>query len=323
MKKVVFLYNLNHGKFDYEAEFDSKESVSRIVSVLSKEFKVKKIEAVRDFSWIQKLVKYNPDLVFNVSEGYYGPARESVYAAIFEQLGLNYSGPDSTNMLICHNKFLSKKLLSEVVNVPQGYSVSCLDDVMDKEIIFPAIVKLNSEGSGIGIGDKSVVYNKDELIKRCQYLFDYYSKGVIVERFIAGQDYSMAYIEGLGALGPCKIEYRNDSNMYDFSMKTNRDSEVSIKPVKESQQLLKKMVDKTVEVLDLQGYAKFDFRKSTQDGKFYLIEVNAQVSMHPKGELIVAANNDGVSFEQVVLHIANLSLNRNRGINSIGFRGIV
>ena len=47
-------------------------------------------------------------LVFNICEGYNGPARESVYAAILEQLNFNYTGPDSTNLLICHTK---KKLI--------------------------------------------------------------------------------------------------------------------------------------------------------------------------------------------------------------------
>jgi len=59
-------------------------------------------------SFPRELNKVKPDLIFNICEGFNGPARESVYAAILEQYKYNYSGPDSTNLLVCHNKYLSK-----------------------------------------------------------------------------------------------------------------------------------------------------------------------------------------------------------------------
>ena len=71
-----------------------------------------------------------------------------MYAAILEQLNFNYSGPDSTNLLMCHNKFLVKNLVKDIVKVPFGYSVQKMEDIEKaKNIKYPAIVKLNSEGS--------------------------------------------------------------------------------------------------------------------------------------------------------------------------------
>ena len=53
--------------------------------IVGEQGQVKKIEADKEFKWIGELNQYQPNLVFNVCEGYNGPARESVYGAILEQ----------------------------------------------------------------------------------------------------------------------------------------------------------------------------------------------------------------------------------------------
>ena len=99
MKKVALLFNLNRHQFEYETEFDSELTIDSIYNTLSKEYEVIKIEADKEFKWIEKLNEVKPDLVFNICEGYNGPARESVYAAILEQFNYN----DIVNCVKCNN----------------------------------------------------------------------------------------------------------------------------------------------------------------------------------------------------------------------------
>ena len=297
MKKIAMLFNLNRHQFEYETEFDSEYTIDSIYNTLSKNYLVEKIESDKDFNWISKLKTYNPDLVFNICEGFHGPARESVYAAILEQLGLNYSGPDSTNMLVCHNKFLAKKLLKDDVLVPFGYVIKNKDEIkILSNIKFPVIVKLNSEGSSMGMTKDSIVYNSDSLNKEVTRFIDTYNRGVLVEQYIKGQDISMIYVEGLGALGPCIVNC--DSEFYDYEMKSDKDDTVDISTLDGNFDELKMIVENIAKKLDIKGYAKLDFRIS--DGKFYLIEVNAQVSFHPEGEIITCAKKDNYSFEQII-----------------------
>ena len=297
MKKIAMLFNLNRHQFEYDTEFDSEYTIDSIYNTLSKNYLVEKIEADKDFNWISKLKTYNPNLVFNICEGFHGPARESVYAAILEQLGLNYSGPDSTNMLVCHNKFLAKKLLKDDVLVPFGYVIKNKDEIKFlSNIKFPVIVKLNSEGSSMGMTKDSVVYNFDSLNKEVTRFIDTYNRGVLVEQYIKGQDISMIYVEGLGALGPCIVNC--DSEFYDYEMKSDKDDTVDISTLDGNFDELKMIVENIARKLDIKGYAKLDFRIS--DGKFYLIEVNAQVSFHPEGEFITCAKKDNYSFEQII-----------------------
>ena len=318
MKKIAMLFNLNRHQFEYETEFDSEYTIDSIYNTLSKNYLVEKIEADKDFNWISKLKTYNPNLVFNICEGFHGPARESVYAAILEQLGLNYSGPDSTNMLVCHNKFLAKKLLKDDVLVPFGYVIKNKDEIKFlSNIKFPVIVKLNSEGSSMGMTKDSVVYNFDSLNKEVTRFIDTYNRVVIVEQYIKGQDISMIYVEGLGALGPCIINC--DSEFYDYEMKSDKDDTVDISTLDGNFDELKMIVENIARKLDIKGYAKLDFRIS--DGKFYLIEVNAQVSFHPEGEFITCAKKDNYSFEQIINFIVKNALQHENKINSVGIVG--
>lgn len=316
MKKVAMLYNLNRHQFEYETEFDSELTIDSIYEVLSKKYDVMKIEADKDFCWIKKLNEFKPDLVFNICEGYYGPARESVYAAILEQFKYNYSGPDSTNLLMCHNKFLVKNLLKNDIDVPKGYAVSNESDLLKlKDISYPVIVKLNSEGSSMGMNENSIVYDYESLEKQVKYLLKEYDRNVLIEEFIDGQDISMIYVEGIGALGPCIVKC--DSTFYDYEMKTIKDDTVEIDELEGDFEQLKKIVEIIAKRLDIKGYAKIDFR--IKDNKYYLIEVNSQVSFHPTGEFITCAKRDNYSFEKIILFIVENALNQKNKHNSIGY----
>lgn len=314
MDKIAILFNLNRHQFDYETEFDSPITIDSIYNSLKDKYEVKLVEAVKDFSWINEIVEFDPKLVFNICEGFYGPARESVYAAILEQLNYNYSGPDSTNLLMCHNKILTKRLLEDKVLAPKGYCVRKLEELNRLEINFPSIVKLNSEGSSLGMSEKSVVHNFEELKEQVGEMIQRFKRGVLIEEFIEGQDISMIYVEGIGALGPCCVEC--DASFYDYDMKSIKDDTVDIKELKGNYQDLKNIVEYIAKKLDIKGYAKLDFR--VKNGKYYLIEVNSQVSFHPEGEFITCAKTDGYSFEQIINHIVEQALLNETKENSIG-----
>ena len=315
MRKIAILYNLNRREHEYESEFDSENTINSIYDALKDKYDVKRIEAIRDFSWIKRVENLKPDLVFNVCEGFNGPARESVYGAILEQLNQNYSGPDSTNLLICHNKFLVKNLVKDIADVPFGYAVKKLEDVKKiKNIAYPVIVKLNSEGSSMGLSEKSIVNNYKELEKQVQWLLDKYNRNILVEEYIEGIDISMAYIEGLGALGPCKVDC--DARFYDYEMKTIKDESVDITPIKDEYKDLKDIVIKIAKRLDIKGYAKLDFR--VKNNRYYLIEVNSQVSFHPLGEFITCCKKDGYDFNKIINYIVDKALESGSKVNSIG-----
>lgn len=315
MAKIVILYNLNRHNHEYETEFDSDYTINSLFKSLCKNYDVYKLEADYNFEWISKLKNIKPKLVFNICEGFNGPARESVYAAILEQLDINYSGPDSTNLLMCHNKWLVKNIVKDLVNTPSGYCISKAEE-LDKltDIKYPLIVKLNSEGSSMGMSSKSIVNNFDELSNQVNILLKKYNRNVLIEEFIEGKDISMIYVEGIGALGPCEVDC--DALFYDYDMKTIKDDTVKIKTLKGKFDELKKIVENIAERLDIKGYSKMDFRISNKG--IYLIEVNSQVSFHPEGEFITCAATDGYDFSSIVNFIVKNALKKENKENSKG-----
>ena len=86
--------------------------------------------------------------------------------------------------------------------------------------------------------------------------------------------------------------------------------------LKGNYQDLKDVVKYIAKKLDIKGYAKLDFR--VKNGKYYLIEVNSQVSFHPEGEFITCAKTDGYSFEQIINRIVKQALMNETKENSIG-----
>ena len=319
MRKIAMLFNLNRHQYEYETEFDSELTIESIYNVLCKKYEVKKIEADKDFKWINEVNQYKPDLIFNICEGYNGPARESVYGAILEQFKYNYSGPDSTNLLMCHNKFLVKNLLKDYIDCPKGYSVCDEREIeLLKNIQFPVIVKLNSEGSSMGMDEKSIVYSYNELKSQVLFLLKKYDRNVLVEEYIEGQDLSMIYVEGIGALGPCIVNC--DSEFYDYEMKTIKDDTVDIQTVNGEYNKLKNIVLTIAKILDIKGYAKIDFRR--KEDKYYLIEVNSQVSFHPTGEFVTCAKTDGYTFDDIINFIVEKALEMDNKKNSIGYKVI-
>jgi D-alanine-D-alanine ligase len=323
--KVALLHNLNRGEHEYEADFDLPVTIDALTAALNKQHEVVPVECTRDFiRWLVKLALEKPDIIFNVAEGFKGAARESVYAAIYEQLGLDYCGPGPTELLITHNKSLTKKLLTEK-GIPMAWS-KLLSSPKDLEslkglvIVFPLIVKLNSEGSSMGMDENCIVKDWDQMEKQVTAVWEKFHTNILVEQYIEGSDVSMTYIEGLGEMGPVQYIYP-DHTIYDFRLKTKDNHTVDITtPFTESPEIIRTLRDLTHQVastLDLNGYGRADFRV-TPDGSIYFLEMNAQVCFHPQGAFVLGAQKDGHSYEDVVLHIVRHAKEHPRKTSAIG-----
>ena len=114
--------------------------------------------------------------------------------------------------------------------------------------------------------------------------------------------------------------YVDCSEFYDYEMKTIKDDTVDIQTTNGEFDSLKNIVLTIAEKLDIKGYAKIDFRK--KDDKYYLIEVNSQVSFHPTGEFITCAKTDGYSIDDIINYIVEKALETNSKKNSIGYKVI-
>jgi len=325
--KVALLHNVNRGQDERETEFDLPITIEALTGALAKEHEVVPIECTRDFTrWITQLMLEKPDIAFNVAEGFNGPAREAAYPALCEQMGIPFTGPEAADLLICHNKAITKKLLAHA-NIPMAWgrhirSNEDLESVKNESIPFPLIVKLNSEGSSLGMDENCIAPSWDDLETQVRKMLEKYHSDVLVEQFIEGIDLSTSFVQGLGTYGPVQYTYPEGSSIYDYRLKSKDNHLVGVQNPsipEETKEAALKMTDRIVKELHLTGYGRADFRLDEKAQQLYFLEMNAQVCFHPDGAFILSVtNNSEHTYDDVVLNIVRYAAkNRVKIISSL------
>lgn len=324
-QRIALVHNLNHGDSEHEVEFDSPITIDALTESIGRSYECQPIEAGENIQWINELTTSNIDLVFNVAEGFQGAGREAFYPALYEQLGLKYTGPGPSELLITHNKALTKQLLK-----PHGItmawsrligSMADLEYLKAEVIPFPVIVKLNSEGSSKGMDEHCICTSVSALEHQVGKLLKNYDSNVIIEKYIPGRDMSMTYVQGLGVFGPAEYVYPDKKDIYDQKLKGDDNHKVEVHQKVslelEKKRELKALTEKIASILDIQGYCRVDYRLDDRNN-IYVLEVNGQVSFHPDGAFVKATYETGHNYDTIVHHIIRHALNTRRRVSKIG-----
>jgi D-alanine--D-alanine ligase len=320
MQRIAVVYNLKRSSDEHDYEFASESQIADVLSALIGTYEVRAIEASpRTMRWVLELEDFAPDLVFNLAEGYHSAAREAFYPALYEQLGLLYTGSDPTAMLVTHNKQLTKSIV-------RTYGISCVNSVLFNqpfvaesdcshrdgdgcrlEQLFPAVVKPNTEGSSMGIHKHSIVHTHAELFRALDYVTSTFRSLALIEEFIShGIDLSVSYVEGSsdsGVWDPIQYAYTG-AEMLDAETK-NRRYEPSIlnSDVPLTQNILASVRDAmqvAIKTLGARGYARADFRMSA-DGIPYFLEMNCMpVFVNQRSDFLNPLFAAGWTFDQII-----------------------
>ncbi len=318
--KIAFTHNLRLTASEEEAEFDSAETVDAIAAALrAAGHEVEKIEVSGPASHlVSRLEASDPDLIFNTAEGKRGKAREAFYPALFEELGFPYTGSDAYALTLTLDKWLTKLVLNtHGVDSPRGRLITPneLARVLDGGVglSFPVIVKPNYEGSSKGIGDETVARDPKTLATLLRAALERYPAGVIVEEFIAGNDVTIGYLSGVGdegVLGAVEYvvdpAYRSKYNIYDYRLKNIDPSKVQVRcpaDIPRDVAARLRVISKNVfRALGMRDVGRIDYRLG-EDGRIYLLEVNALPSMEKGAGLFAAAAHAGVAYDAAIAAI--------------------
>lgn len=316
--KIAFTHNLRLTDSEDEAEFDTVETVDAIANALrGGGHEVEKIEVTGPASHLAaRIESFGPDLIFNTAEGRRGRTREAFYPALFEELGFPYTGSDAYAMTVTLDKWLTKLVLSaHGVDSPRARLVVPDDLKRGREtgasgLAYPVIVKPNYEGSSKGIGDDAVIKDVRALAEVLPRALRRYPSGVLVEEFVAGTDVTVPFIEGVGDEGVLTpVDYlvdpaaRNRYNIYDYRLKSSDAGRVQVRcppdlprDVLARLRALSKLAIRALGVRDL---GRIDFRIG-EDGRIFLLEVNALPSLERGASTFAAAAREGLDFDAAV-----------------------
>ncbi|MET0388705.1 MAG: ATP-grasp domain-containing protein, partial [Polyangiales bacterium] len=317
--RIAFTHNLQLSTSEAEAEFDTPETVAGISDCLRKlGHQVEPIEVSGPASRVvARLEALAPDLVFNTAEGSVGRFREAFYPALFDRLGLPFTGSDAYVCALTLDKRLTKLVAAQHgVPTPRFCFVEDVTQLaLTEPLRFPLIVKPNFEGSSVGITVDSVVETKEELTARVLELVERFPAGVLIEEFIVGRDLTVPFLEKAspasgGVLEPAAYEYDAQYvagrryQLYDFELKNVGSDAVSVvvpAPISPDQRArCIELTQKVVRSLGIRDMGRVDFRVG-DDGEVYFLEVNALPSLEQGASIYVSSELAGLANQEAVL----------------------
>jgi D-alanine-D-alanine ligase len=316
--RIAFTHNVQLGGSEDEAEFDTPETVAAITAVLrGLGHDVEPIEVSGPPSRVvARLEALSPDLVFNTAEGSRGRFREAFFPALFDRLGMPFTGSDAYVCALTMDKQLTKLVLAQHgIPVARDRLVRSLKELRGLDLRFPLIVKPNYEGSSMGIRADSVVDDEVLLQARVTELLGQYSAGVLVEEYVTGLDIVVPFLEKAsaatyGVLEPAGYEFdqRHVGDrkypVYDLELKTSASHAVHVKvPAGLPPDTRARVLEtsrKVFEVLQIRDLGRIDFRVRP-DGTFCFLEINALPSLEQGAAIHRCAALVGLSSMEGVL----------------------
>lgn len=327
--KVAFTYNLrltDVRETEREAEYDSAETIRAIAQALEAAgHEVEKVEVSSPASnLLERLEAIDPDIIFNTAEGNRGRMREAFYPALFEELGMPFTGSDAYTNAITLDKWLTKLMLQRAgIETARGVLVTVrnFDAIVERGagLAFPVIVKPNHEGSSKGIYSgalgSSVIKEPKDLSAALRNALRAYPDGVLVEEYIDGIDVTVGFIEGVGhddgLLTPVELVYENSErayHIYDYKLKHLEPTKVQYRcPANLPRDVaarLRQISHEVVRTIGLFDMARMDFRVTTE-GRIYLLEVNALPQLAPTSSLFAATAQVGLTYQATINAILN------------------
>jgi len=325
--RIALTHNLRLSDAEDEAEFDSPETVAALAGALERlGHRVERVEVSGPASrTVARVEAYNPDLVFNTAEGRRGKFREAFYPALFDELGVPYTGSGPYALAVTLDKQLTKLVLAQHgVLTPRWRFVERIAALRELDLAFPLMVKPNFEGSSKGITQDSVVEDPAKLQAAVEAALHQYPAGVLVEEFIAGRDLTVPFLEAVpnaygGVLQP--VEYVIDEAIagprrhaiYDYHLKGKAELAVSVRcPAELPASVIEgaqKAARQVFTVLQCRDLGRIDFRV-TPAGEVYFLEINALPSLEPGAGIYAAAGLEGLHFDAVLAAVIQSAVHR-------------
>ncbi len=313
---------------DFFAEGDSAETIKAVIEALrSKGHNVIGMEAD---DLIQSSFKnFHPDLVFNIAEGLFGDFRESFIPMWCEKYNIPYTGSDPLTLAVCLNKARTKEILSYYLIPNPAFKIFYpLQEVYLQTFDFPAIVKPVSEGSSKGIFNDSVVDNLQMARKKIEESIRKYNQPVILEKFLKGDEYTIA-IWGNGddveVLPIVAINYSSLPEgarpIYSYEAKWIWDTRekpleifqcpATLNPVLKDR--IEEVVKEAYQVLQIRDWCRVDVRLD-DNGIPNILELNPLPGILPDPEdnscFPKAARTAGYSYPGMLNHVVEIAAKR-------------
>jgi D-alanine-D-alanine ligase len=274
---------------------------------------------------VEGLKKPKPDLVFNLVESFGDDIMggSMAVAGVLDLLELPYTGGGPGEIYLQEDKALAKKQLAfEHIPYPDFATFAPdADFETGGNLRMPLFVKPLRMEASIGIDEKSLVRNTQQLMERVLYIHKTFGDAALAEEFIEGREFYVGVLGNgeLTALPPLEMDFsgiKNGPHVMDSKAKFDEASEryrgtkvvfPELEP--ELRARLQKVSLEAYRALRVRDYGRIDLRL-TETGEVFVIEVNANCYLEQHSEFASAAAKHGIDYPALVDRIANFALER-------------
>ena len=257
---------------------------------------------------VANLKKDGFNRVFNILHGRGG--EDGTMQGLLEQIGLPYTGCGVMASALTMDKMRTKMLWKAFglpvadMEVVTRETFADLDPqaIVDK-LGLPLMVKPSLEGSSVGL---TKVKEVDELKSAVEYALRF-DNTILVEEWLDGDELTVPVLDS--QVLPA-IRIVPEGEFYDYNAKYISDNTQYFCPAgltSEREQELALLVKRAYDAVGCRGWSRIDVMCDAK-GNFRLVEVNTNPGMTSHSLFPKSAASVGISFEQLVVKILELSV---------------
>lgn len=270
--------------------------------------------------------EFKPHVVFNMLEEFHSNMLfDQNVVSLLELLRVPYTGCNPRGLILARSKSLSKKLLAyhripvpDFLVIPKGHRTR-----RPRKLEFPLIVKSLMEHSSFGIAQASLVEDDERLAERVTFVHENVGTDAIAERFIEGREIYVGVLgnDRLIALPPIELVFEKmPANAaliatakvkHDLAYQAKRG--IALKAAEgiepEVLERIARFAKRIYKTLELDGYARIDFRLSESNVPYFL-DANPNPDISDGEELASAAALVGMTYGDLISKIVGLGIKR-------------
>jgi D-alanine-D-alanine ligase len=242
------------------------------------------------------------DVAFLALHG--GQGEDGTIQALLDMAHVKYTGSGHLSSALAMDKDLSKKLFRVAdVKTADWLMAPATTEQVEGMLGLPVIVKPSKQGSTVGL---TLVKKRSDLPGAIEEALKYDDE-VMIERFVPGRELTV------GVLGDVALpvgEIISKHEIYDYECKYTAGMATEEFPAKispEATERVQKQALAAFKSLKLKGYARIDFRLTTE-GEFYCLEANTLPGMTELSLIPQGAAAMGIKFPELCERIVKLAL---------------
>jgi len=310
---------------DYISEAAVKDEADVVYQVILKMGHVPVYLVVKNLDQVlSKIDQVEPDLIFNLCEGFRGKTHHEMFVAgLWELLGIPYTGNSPLTLGLAQDKVLAKSLFQSR-NIPTPKFQVYTEIPHETYLEYPLIAKPSREDASLGIKhEDAIVQSFNDLKNRVAVLLKKYQQPILVEQFIPGREFNISVLGN----HPPRVIAISEISFSDLDEKTPHVTSYEAKwlpdhpwyqktpaicPAPISGDLKQRLEDVALKVYDVlmgRDYGRVDTRVDAA-GNIFVLEYNPNPDISPEAGFVKALKAAGIRYKDFVELLIDEALKR-------------